>query len=122
MARILIVDDEAQILKMLAFMLCFDGHEPMPAPDGLAALKLLAEQPIDLMITDLRMAPMGGLDLFRNARARFPDLPVIILSAFASAETEREALRFGVFAYLFKPFKPDELFLTVRRALDAGRR
>jgi DNA-binding NtrC family response regulator len=116
--KILLVDDEPRILSLLHSVLRVEGVESVSAKDGPTAVALLRQQKFDLLITDIRMSPMDGMELFRVARAESPDLPVILLTAYGSVETAIEAMKKGAFDYLTKPFKVDELILTVRRALE----
>jgi DNA-binding NtrC family response regulator len=116
--RILLVDDEPRILSLLHSVLRVEGVESVSAKDGPTAVEMLRQQKFDLMITDIRMSPMDGMELFRVARAECPDLPVILLTAYGSVETAIEAMKKGAFDYLTKPFKVDELVLTVHRALE----
>lgn len=118
MPRILLVDDEPRILSLLHSVLRTEGLEAVSAKDGPTALGLLKAQPFDLLITDIRMAPMDGMELFRMARIERPELPVILLTAYGSVETALDAMKSGAFDYLTKPFKVDELIVTVKRALD----
>lgn len=116
MTKILIVDDEARILLLLQSLLKANGYEAATAKDGLQALELLKRDTFDLVISDLRMAPMDGMTLFREIKTLFPALPVILLTAYASVETAIEAMKSGAFDYLTKPFKVDEMLATIRRA------
>ena len=120
MAKILIVDDEARILLLLKSLLRANGYETATAKDGIEALELVKKDSFDLLITDLRMAPMDGLSLFREVKT-FSSMPVILLTAYASVETAIEAMKLGAFDYLTKPFKVDELLATVNRALETGK-
>ena len=116
MTKILIVDDEARILLLLQSLLKANGFEAATAKDGLQALELLKRDTFDLVITDLRMSPMDGMTLFREIKTILPAMPVILLTAYASVETAIEAMKGGVFDYLTKPFKVDEMLATIRRA------
>ena len=116
--KILLVDDEPRILTLLHSVLRMEGLEAVSAKDGPAALVLLKAQKFDLMVSDIRMSPMDGMELFRAARAECPDLPVILLTAYGTVETALEAMKNGAFDYLTKPFKVDELIITVKRALE----
>lgn len=118
MPRILLVDDEPRILTLLHSVLRTEGLEAVSAKDGPTAISLLKSQKFDLLISDIRMAPMDGMELFRAAREICPDIPVILLTAYGSVETAIEAMKNGAFDYLSKPFKVDELILTVKRALE----
>ena len=116
MVKLLIVDDEARILLLLQSLLKANGYEASTAKDGVQALELLKKEPFDVVITDLRMAPMDGMTLFREIKGLFPNMPVILLTAYASVETAIEAMKSGAFDYLTKPFKVDEMLATVKRA------
>ena len=116
MAKILVVDDEARILLLLQSLLKANGYEAATAKDGVQALELLKKDTFDIVITDLRMAPMDGMTLFREIKTLFPSMPVILLTAYASVETAIEAMKSGAFDYLTKPFKVDEMLATVKRA------
>ena len=115
--QILVVDDEANLRKVLAAQLGRDGYEVHTAVDGEAALAFLREHHVDLVITDLRMPKLGGMDLLRSALREQPDLPVIILTAHGTVDTAVEALKTGAFDYISKPFDKDEVRLIVDKAL-----
>jgi two-component system response regulator AtoC len=115
--QILVVDDEANLRTVLAAQLGRDGYEVHTAPDGEAALAFLKEHHIDLMITDLRMPKLGGMDLLRSALREDPTLPVVILTAHGTVDTAVEALKTGAFDYISKPFDQDDVRMIVRKAL-----
>ncbi|MBM4152911.1 MAG: sigma-54-dependent Fis family transcriptional regulator, partial [Kiritimatiellaceae bacterium] len=117
MPRILVVDDDAAILNLLTTVLIRKGYETTPVGDGDKALQLLLEHHYDLMISDINMTPVNGLDLLRKASSTLPDMGVIMLTADLSVSTAVEAMKEGAFDYLTKPFKLDEFVLTVQRAL-----
>ncbi len=118
MARILLVDDEPSILSVLTALLKAEKYEVVPALGGEKARDLIMTETFDLMISDIRMSPVNGRELLRLAHDERPNLPVIMLTAYGSVETAIEALKLGAFDYVTKPFKVDELLITVRRALD----
>ena len=118
MARILLVDDEATILSVLSTLLKAEGYKIESACGGEKARDLIANETFDLLISDIRMSPINGMELLKLARERYPNMPVIMLTAYGSVETAIEALKLGAFDYVTKPFKVDELLITVRRALD----
>ena len=118
MARILIVDDEPRILLLLQNLLKANGYEVVSARDGASALDIVHQGGIDVTITDLRMAPMDGMSLFKEIKTVKPDMPVILLTAYATVETAVEAMKSGIFDYLTKPFKVDDLVACLKRALD----
>ena len=118
MARILIVDDEPRILLLLQKLLKANGYEVVSARDGASALDIVHQGGVDVTITDLRMAPMDGMALFKEIKTIKPDMPVILLTAYATVETAVEAMKSGIFDYLTKPFKVDDLVACLKRALD----
>jgi two-component system, NtrC family, response regulator AtoC len=119
MPRILVVDDEEGVRSFLAEALEDEGHAVSQAGDGRAAAERLRRQGFDLMITDLRMPGMDGLDLVRLARAEQPEMEVIVLTAHGTVETAVEAMRLGAFDYLQKPIgSPAQLRLLAARALE----
>jgi DNA-binding NtrC family response regulator len=121
MARILLVDDEPRMLSLLNSILKAEGYEVVSAQDGSKVPDLLHAETFDLMITDIRMTPVDGMELLKIARTARPTMPVIILTAYGSVETAIEAMKLGTFDYVTKPFKMDELVITIQRALEFGR-
>ena len=120
MSKILIVDDEVRILMLIQTLLKGNGYETIAAKTGEEALGILAQGGIDVMITDLRMAPMDGLTLIKKVKETHAKLPMILLTAYASVETAIDAMKCGAFDYLTKPFKVDEMLATVKRAEAAA--
>lgn len=117
-ARILVVDDEFAITASLELLLRRQGYEVETCDNGERALELLGGGHFDLMLADLIMRPIDGLALLRRARELQPHLAVIMMTGFASAETAVESMKAGAFDYVTKPFRIDELLLTVERALS----
>jgi len=117
MARILMVDDELALQKTVQMLLSEEGHQITTCGDGSEAKKLIEDSEFDLLISDIRMAPVSGMDLLKYVRDIKPNLPVVMLTAYGHVETAVEALRMGAFDYVAKPFKIDKLFDVVSRAL-----
>ncbi|MCF7855672.1 MAG: sigma-54 dependent transcriptional regulator [Candidatus Pacebacteria bacterium] len=117
-ARILVVDDEVSIVEVLKALLNREGYSVSTASDGEEALEQLREDKYDLMVSDIRMQPMDGITLLREARKLQNHLGVIMITAYATVETAVDAMKSGAFDYVCKPFKIDELLLTVQRALS----
>ncbi|MBQ6926585.1 MAG: sigma-54-dependent Fis family transcriptional regulator [Kiritimatiellae bacterium] len=117
MSRILVVDDEPRILSLMHCLLKNEGLEVVSEHDGAAAIERIRSESFDLILTDIRMAPVDGMQVFRVARAERPDTPVVFLTAYGAISTAIEAMKGGAFDYLTKPFKVDELLVTIRRAL-----
>jgi two-component system NtrC family sensor kinase len=119
--HILIVDDEHDIRRLLREMLAFEGHEVTEAASGAEALELLRKAAFDLVVTDVRMPAMGGLELLHRVREASPSTEVIVATAYAELDTAIECLRAGAFDLLRKPFNLQELFTCVSRALERRR-
>jgi DNA-binding NtrC family response regulator len=117
MPRILIVDDEPTILNLLNKILTGQGYNTTPASNGEKALQFLETERFDLMISDINMTPINGMELLRKASKAYPDMGVIMLTAYGTVGTAVEAMKEGAFDYITKPFKLDELVLTVQRSL-----
>jgi two-component system response regulator GlrR len=120
MARILIVDDDPALLRLLSMRLRAEAHDVVEAASGEAALGVLDHELPQLLITDLRMGGMDGLQLFEAVHRRHPLLPVLILTAHGTIADAVKALRRGVFGYLAKPFEARDLMAEVGRALAAA--
>jgi two-component system, NtrC family, response regulator AtoC len=119
MARVLVVDDEEGLRGFLAEALEDEGHVVAQAEDGRAAAERLRVQGFDLMITDLRMPGLDGLELVRLARVEQPEMEIIVLTAHGTIESAVEAMRLGAFDYLQKPIgSPAQLRLLAARALE----
>ncbi|HQR32462.1 MAG TPA: response regulator transcription factor [Blastocatellia bacterium] len=114
--RILVVDDETQIARVLRRGLSARGYEVQTASDGEEALNVFSQWPADLVITDLSMPQMGGLELCRRLR-KLSQVPIIVLSVKGEEKTKVEALDAGADDYITKPFGIDELLARVRAAL-----
>lgn len=123
MARVLLVDDEAYILTVLSVLFRSRGDDVEVAQGGQEALCLLEAGTFDLMISDIRMTPMNGMELLAVCRERYPALPVIMVTAYDTAESESQASELGAVAYLRKPFDNEELLRTAAEAMalrDSG--
>jgi two-component system, NtrC family, response regulator AtoC len=119
MARILVADDEPGLREFLADALALDDHVVVTAPDGRAAAKLLDERGFDLVITDLKMPGMDGMQLLRKVRSEQPEVEVVVMTAHGTVDNAVEAMKLGAFEYLQKPISgPDELRLLAQRALE----
>jgi len=117
-ASILLVDDEPNIIEILEIMLRDEGMEVQKASSAREALDLLRRNPVDAVISDIRMPDMSGVDLLKEARQLSPDTVFILMTAFASTETAIDALQHGAYDYLTKPFKMEELRNIVRHSLE----
>jgi two-component system response regulator PilR (NtrC family) len=117
-ARILIADDERNIRESVSLILSEEGCETRLASTGKEALDLLNKEDFDILITDLKMPEMDGIELVKNCLKICPQTSVIIITAHASVESAIEALRMGAFDYILKPFDFDDLLLKVQRLIN----
>ncbi len=117
-ARILIVDDEEIARKNLAHILTKESYDVTTAADGGGALRELDSSEFDVVLTDLRMGKIDGMDLLERVKIRYPDTKVIVVTGYATVSSAIEAMHKGAFHYIAKPFKLDEVRDTVKRAAD----
>ncbi len=116
-ANILVVDDEKAARKSLADILRLEGYDVTAVEDGENALKLLGDQAFDLMLLDIRMPGMDGIEVMQKAVDISPDMQIIMLTAHGSMESAIEALRYGAHDYLIKPSSPQEILSSVAGAM-----
>jgi len=121
MARILVCDDQEMMRDSLAATLAREGHEVTAANEGAAALQRLSSAKFDLLITDLKMPRMTGIELLAEAKKIRPEMPVVIMTAFATVQTAVEAMKQGAYDYIQKPFDGEEIKLLVDRTLEHNR-
>ncbi len=118
--QVLVVDDDPGMLQLLSLRLGGFGYRTLTASSGAQALEVLEENGVNAVVTDLRMEPMDGLELFRRAHDRWPGIPFIVLTAHGTIREAVSATQEGVFAFLTKPVDKDELESTLARACDAA--
>ncbi|RMF89342.1 MAG: sigma-54-dependent Fis family transcriptional regulator [Nitrospinota bacterium] len=116
-ATILVVDDDPEMTTVLQEILSEEGWEVETAGDGEEALAKLRQQEYELLLTDLRMPGMDGMTLMEQARLLYPDIQVIVITAFGSIDSAIEAMKQGAYDYITKPFHLDEMLLTIHKAL-----
>lgn len=116
-SRILVVDDEESIREFLEIMLKKEGYEVTTAEDGARAKEILTKKTFDMVISDMQMPNVTGIELLRHVRESYPDLVFMIITAFGTTETAVEAMKLGAYDYLTKPFKIDEVRLNIANAL-----
>ncbi len=115
-ARVLVVDDEESMRITLAANLELEGHQVVEASSGEEALVLVRKHPVDVVLADIRMPGLHGVELYRRLRREQPGLPVVLMTAFAQENLVEDALAEGVFTVLHKPFDVEHLLRTLRRA------
>ncbi|MBI5083330.1 MAG: sigma-54-dependent Fis family transcriptional regulator [Acidobacteria bacterium] len=119
--RILVVDDEENLRRVTQLKLQQAGYEAMTASDGAQALEVLAKHPQDLVLTDLKMPGMSGIELLQKIKEEYLEVVVIVVTAYGTIESAVEAMRLGAYDYIIKPVNADALKLIVSRALEHHR-
>ena len=118
MKRILIVDDDKDLRFNLSCILKEEGHEVIAAADGKQALKALALSAPDLVLLDVRLPGMDGVELLEEMKKIEKNLPIIMLTAYSDVKSAVKAMKLGAFDYITKPFDNEELILSIKRALQ----
>ena len=113
---ILIVDDQEMMRDMIEKILSREGYRLLAAEDGMHALEILKDEKVDLIISDLKMPRMDGFELLKQVKENYPEIGVIIMTAFGDTYTVKDALLLGADEYITKPFKAYEISLVVERA------
>ena len=117
---VLVIDDDEGLRRVVEYNLQEEGYRVITAADGTAGLRQFQASSVDLVLTDVRMPEMDGLDLLARLKAMQPELPVIVLTAHGTIDSAIEAMKLGAFDYLTKPFNRDQLKAAVRKALDVA--
>ena len=120
-ARILVVDDEEIVISSCLRILAGDEYQVEAVQDGREALRKIEENPYDVMILDIMMPNIDGLEVLRRVKETHPDVDVIMVTGLSQIDTAVQAMKLGAFDYISKPFEPDELKLVVQRALERRR-
>jgi two-component system, NtrC family, response regulator HydG len=120
--KILLTDDNTEFSLNLKDILEVKGYEVFIANDGFSALEFVKHNPVDLVLMDIKMPEMNGVETFKKMKFSSPDIPVIMLTGFALEELIRESIQHGVYGCLSKPLDFDELFSTIENALSDGQK
>jgi putative two-component system response regulator len=120
-ANCLIVDDEPRLRQILTHLMRADGFQCVEAANGIEALEQLSREPVTLVLTDMEMPKMGGIELLKQLRAKYPDVAVVMITGNTDVETAVDALSLGAMDYIVKPFQLEEVRARVRQALEKRR-
>ena len=121
MSTILIVEDEQKMLRLLELNLAEEGYATLAAQDAETGLKLLRQEKIDLVLTDLKLPRMDGLEFLQAVKRSNAQIPVILMTAYGTVETAIEAMKAGASDYVLKPFSMEEIKLIIHKELDVRR-
>ena len=121
MSSVLVIDDKESVRQMLSKTLECEGYEVDVAQDGMAGLRKAKEKRFDLVLTDLKLPQMDGLEVLSSMKELDPEIAVIVMTAYGTIETAVQAIKQGAFDYLAKPFDPDHLNFLIKRALENRR-
>ena len=113
--RILIVDDEEIVRESLGGWLEKDGYTLGSAPDGMSALKAVEEGDWSILVVDLKMPGIDGLEVLKRVKEKHPEIALVIMTAFATVDTAVRAMKLGAYDYIVKPFDPEELSLMIQK-------
>jgi DNA-binding NtrC family response regulator len=117
--KILIVDDELDMLELLEMIIMEKTpHRVVTTNNPLEVPKLLEEGTFNLLITDLRMPGLSGIELIREAKRIDPDMPIIVITAYGSSQSAEESITEGAYDYITKPFRKDQIIITINRAME----
>ena len=118
--KILVVDDDESLRRVIEYNISEEGYDVLACDSGKKAMEIFKEKEIDLVITDLQMPEMGGIELIKQIRAIAPSAMVIVITAFGTVDTAVESMKLGAFEYITKPFNREELKIIVKKALEVG--
>jgi DNA-binding NtrC family response regulator len=121
MSTILIVEDEPKMLRLLELNLAEEGYATLAAPDAETGLKLLRQEKVDLVLTDLKLPHMDGLEFLQSVKRSNTQIPVILMTAYGTVETAIDAMKAGASDYVLKPFSMEEIKLIIHKELDVRR-
>jgi DNA-binding NtrC family response regulator len=117
-AKILVVDDEEIVLKSCRKILEGGGHQVFTALSGQEAFELVRKEPIEIVITDIKMRGMDGMEVLQRIKKKYPDILVIMITGYSTVQSAVQAMKLGAFDYIPKPFSPDEVLVVVEKALE----
>jgi ATP-dependent Lon protease len=117
-AKVLVVDDEEIARKNLDHILQKEGYIVVMAASGAEALEKMKTSNFDVVLTDIRMENISGIDVLEKTKSRYPETEVIMVTAYASTDSATETLKKGAFQYIAKPFKINDIRITVKRAIE----
>jgi DNA-binding NtrC family response regulator len=117
--KILVVDDEPAIIQLCTRLLTREGYAVKAVSNGMDALRILNEEPVDLLMTDIRMQGMNGFELIDAVKKHNRRIPIIVITGHSTMNTVTESLKLGIQGFVIKPFKISELLTAVRQAMDS---
>jgi DNA-binding NtrC family response regulator len=116
--KILVVDDEDIVLESCQAVFELEGFEAVAVPSADKALEAMKNEAFALLLIDVKMPQKNGMYLMEKIKEQWPDIPIVVMSGYYTAETMKEAIKMGAATFIAKPFEPDELLKTVRRVIS----
>ncbi len=116
--KVLVIDDEDIVRTSCSRALVPEGYEVKLARNGLDGLKIIGEEKVDIVLTDLKMPDMDGIEVLKKIKEGWPEIEVIIITGYQTVDTAVKSIKLGAFDYIEKPFTPDALIVAVSKALD----
>ena len=120
MAKILIIDDEKSIRNTLKEILEYEGHEVKDAADGAEGLRIATEEKFDVILCDIKMPKMDGIEVLEKVNELSPDVPFIMISGHGTIETAVDAIKKGAYDFIAKPLDLNRMLITLRNAMEKG--
>lgn len=118
MSMVFVIEDDPELREVMATILRMEGYEYETFPEGKSAIKRFSEELADLVITDLKLPEMNGIEILKEIKSLEPNIPVIMITAYGTTESAVEAMKCGAYDYIQKPFDVDELKLKIKKALE----
>ena len=120
--KLLVVDDEDIVLESCQAVFELEGFEPVVVPSADKALETMKNENFALLLIDVKMPKKDGMYLMGKIKEQWPDIPIVLMSGYYTAETIKEAIKMGAATFIAKPFEPDELVKTVRKIIEKEER
>lgn len=118
--RILVIDDEAIVRVSCERVLTPEGYDVLVTSEGSEALELLGEEHVDLVLTDLKMPDMDGLEVLKSIKKKWPDIIVVIVTGYGTISTAVQAIKLGAYEYIEKPFTPEDILNVIKKAFASN--
>lgn len=116
--KVIVIDDEDIVLKSCQRALTPEGYEVKTAKSGMEGLKMLEKEPFDIVLADIKMPDMDGIEVLRRIKEGWPETEVVMITGYSTVATAVDAIKLGAFDYIEKPFTPDGILSSIQKALE----